>query len=125
MSVLSDLQASIGFAAHQGVNGDAVERRPKVGDPETGIVGVWLEYSEDRLSSQRPDRQFNDTTDRVTRHGLLQLPVDQTVADTDTWIVLGEAWQVQRIGAVGSGYRELYLQRDDKKRTAKYSPHRL
>lgn len=125
MSVLSELQGAIGFPAHLDMNGETIERRPKGEAAITGLRGVWTEYSEDQFSSQRPTREFDAAGNRVTRYGLLQVPESQDVLDTDAWLVLGEEWQVQRVGAVVSGYRELYLQRDDKKRTAKYSQHRM
>lgn len=123
MSLLADEQSRRGMPAHLRVNGDPVIRLPKNGTPETlpGGGGVWNEYSEDQLSSQRPQRTTAEGLE-VIRHGVLLLPVSQVVADDDQYKVLGELWQVQRIGAICGGYREVYLQRDDKTRTSKPAP---
>lgn len=117
MSILADEQARRGFPVHQQVNGDPVTRIPATGDPVTGIVGVWTEYAEDRLSAMRPKRDMSEGLE-IERHGLLLVASSLTVLDTDRWTVLGETWELQRVGQVGGGYRELYLQRNDKKRTS-------
>jgi hypothetical protein len=117
MSVLSDDIARIGFPSSQQYLGTAVLRLTLSGDP-ADVVGVWKEFSEDQFSSQRPTREL-DEGEEVVRHGLLLVPAATTVASSDQWRILTEVWQVQRIGAVQSGYRELYLQRNDKERTSR------
>jgi len=123
MSVHSDEQARRGFPAQQTFNGHSVTRHPQGGEPST-VTAVWHEYSEDKLSSQRPERSTEEGL-RITRHGILLVPVSQTVLDTDQWTVLGEVWVVQRIGAASNGYRELYLQIDNMTRTSKAGKHRV
>lgn len=123
MSVLADEQAIRAFPKHQEINGDDITRLTSADVRET-VVGVWSEYSEDQLSSQRPTRSEDEGL-RITRHGLLLVQRDQVVADTDQWVIVGELWQVQRLGTVISGYRELYLQTDDKKWTQKVAKHRI
>lgn len=117
MSVMSDEQARSGFPAQLATNGEDVVRVPVTGEQED-LVGIWKEYSEDLLSANHPQRELNEG-ERVERHGLLCVPRTQTVLRTDEWSILGELWQVQRIGSKFGGWRELYLQRDDKVRTTK------
>jgi WD40 repeat protein len=123
MSVISDEQARRGFPAHQRVNGTTVTRVLAAGGTDT-VIGIWNEYSEDRLASLRPHRELAEG-ERVERHGLLQVDRTQTVLSSDKWTILGETWQTQRVGAVFGGYRELYLQRDDKVFTKQQSKNRL
>jgi hypothetical protein len=124
MSRLADEQARRAFPRHQQVNGDSVSRITSDQVRTDDIVGVWNEYSEDQLSSQRPDRNLDEGL-RITRHGLLLLAIDQAVDKGDSWIVIDEMWQVQRVGVVCEGYRELYLQRDDKDHTSKPARRRV
>ena len=123
MSVLSDEQARRGFPAQQAVNGTPVVRITADGEEPVPLTGVWTEYSEDRLASLRPRREL-DEGERVEKHGLLQVAESQAVLDSDQWTILGERWQTQRVGHVFGGYRELYLQRDDKVRTTRPAKHK-
>lgn len=122
MSILSSEQARRAVPRHMTGNGDPVTRIAG-GLRTPDIQGIWLEYSEDQLSSQRPVRDLTEGK-RVTRHGLLLLNQDQAIDQADQWLVLGELWQTQRIGAVCSGYREMYLQRDDQEHTQRAARHR-
>ncbi len=124
MSFLADEQARVAFPEHQRVNGDAIVRLSAAGSDLATIVGVWSEYSEDQLSSQRPQRDLHEG-ERIIRHGLLLVDREQTVTDTDQWRILGEVWQVQRIGSINGGYREIYLEFNAKKRTSHPSKDRI
>jgi len=122
MSILSDEQARRAMPVHMRTNGSKVTRI--VGGVKTpNIDGIWVEYSEDQLSSQRPVRDTSEGL-RVTRHGLLLLNEGSPVTENDQWLIKDELWQTQRVGAEIGGYREMYLQRDDQEHTTRAARHR-
>lgn len=117
MSVLSDEIARRGFPSLQETTGTSATRTPTTGDP-VPVTAVFNEYSEDRLAALRPKRELSHG-EEIERHALLQVPEALTVAESDEWTVDGLVWQTQRIGSNKNGYREIYLQRNDKKTTRK------
>lgn len=123
MSVLRDIQRDICVPAHMAFNGETVTRITREGVSTTGITALWVEYSEDRLSSQRPSREL-DEGEEIERHGLLQVALDQAFDERDVWVVLGEKWVVQRVGANTAGIQEIYLQLNDKRKTSRASKRR-
>lgn len=123
MSVLRDIQRDVCVSAHMAINGETVTRITREGVSTTGIIALWTEYSEDRLSSQRPSREL-DEGEEIERHGLLQVELSQAFDERDVWVIFGEKWVVQRVGANTAGVQEIYLQLNDKRKTSRPAKRR-
>ncbi len=118
MSVLSDMMSSMVMPAMLDISGVTATRITHDGTETPGIAVLWHEYAEDRLASLRPKRDTAEGLE-IERHGLMQLLPSQTYDERDCWMILDEKWCVQRVGPIVSGYRELYMQLNDKRSTRK------
>lgn len=84
--------------------GDAITRYPG-GDLEAGesLVGKLLPTA---------PRREDEGGDRNAEFAELLVPSDQAVTIGDSFLIGGKIWQLERIGSIELGMRELFLRRD-------------
>lgn len=102
------IQARIGTPAARFHHGRSVIQYPLGNSANAAIVSgaIWDEQSPSRTT------QYGE---QIERMGVLFVPSDITVSNTDQWVIDSELWQTTRTtNNETGGLKELYLQRNDK-----------